>query len=530
MDMNERLKLFEEHEEFIKQCEKAHQLKYLVPCKEGDFLYFCGTGKKKKEGIISKEGKVIVPFLYDNVKFYPPMQEGMQVSGFGEHQTIVWCQKNDGVFVAHNYKNLIHPHYAIYRTDGTLIFDMEVEEMYTFIPGYFEIKVADKTQSNHSLYGLYTQDGKEILPIECDIIHLQGKVCKYHKEIGDISSGGSYMKGALMLDGSLPAVPCQFREVEYDSIHHHWLVKEDYQSDWEVYNDHKHYVTEMKDDGVKYFWEGKYDETIKYYSGVGISQPWAKYYSGAAMLEKANDQYYKCLRFIDDVKSNKINAIASNGVSNRAQYMNMNPDFELMKQLFSTGYSMLKLYICEDSTFLENVHEYTFFDLESRLRGVDDLKEKFTPYWIEFQKKNAAISEQQEKLRREKQEREKALYQAFITGFINGINKAISGNAERQNNSVSTRNVNASDNVDVYNGNVTNSQNTSSGSNTRRINYTALADWKARKARAERMIQEYNNQLLRDPNDAAIKSMKRSQENILNNCIRQISLIESGAY
>ena len=150
--------------------------------------------------------------------------------------------------------------------------------------------------------------------------------------------------------------------------------------------------------------------------------------------------------------------------------------------------------------------------------------------WIEFQKKNAALSEQQEKLRREKQEREKALYQAFITGFINGINKAISGNAERQNNSVSTRNVNASDNVDVYNGNVTNSQNTSSGSNTRRINYTALADWKARKARAERMIQEYNNQLLRDPNDAAIKSMKRSQENILNNCIRQISLIESGAY
>ena len=155
-----------------------------------------------------------------------------------------------------------------------------------------------------------------------------------------------------------------------------------------------------------------------------------------------------------------------------------------------------------------------------------------SPAAKKLQKENEEISAHQEKLRRERQERENAIYQAIITGFINGMNNAVSGGTTRQGNkgnSVSMDRANVSTNAGVYDGNVTNSQNTSSGSTTRSINYSALDDWKARKANAERMIREYNQQLLKNPNDAAIKSMIRSQENILNNCIRQISLIESGA-
>lgn len=526
--LEKEIKLQEEYEEFTEQYKKTHKLKFVMPKKEGDFLYFFTFGKKWIRGVINKEGKVIVPTQYDMVEYFPPKEEGTHVIENGKK--IVWNSKTEGSFVAHNYKKRANPHYTIYKTDGTVVFDMEVEAFYDYIPGYFLIKVADKKQSNNSLWGLYTSGGNEILPIECEYITFHGKVCKYAKMIGEISHGGTYMKGALMLDGSLPNIPCQFSDVEYDSINHQWLVQKEAISKWEVYSTNKHYITEMKDDGVRLFWEGKYDETIKFYSGIGISQPWAKFYTGAAMIKKAEKQYYKCLNFIDDVQNNRINSVASNGVSNRKLYMNLEPDFELMKQLYTTGYSILEAYLCEDSTFLEEVNEITSTRLDWRLEWLDNTKVKFTPYWNEFQKENAAIAAHQEELRREKQEREKAIYQAIITGFMNGINNAISGNTTRQSNNVSTSRANVSTNVGVYNSNTTNTQNTSSSSNTRTINHSALADWKARKANAERMIREYNEQLLRNPNDAAIKSMIRSQENILNNCIRQISLIESGAY
>lgn len=530
--VEESIKLYEEYEDFIKQNKKAHKLKGVIPYKDGDFLYFKTLGKNKKRGIMNKDGEVIIPTQYDIILYSPPKEEGTQMVRLGEKQIAVWCPKTEGSFVAHNYKDMTYPHYLICKTDGTVVFDMEVEDFYTFFPGYFEIKIADKTKSNSSLYGLYTSGGKKVLPIEFSYIEFNGKVCEFSKCMGDIHNGGRYLDGAIMLDGSLPALPCQFSSVEYDSINHQWRVKKDATSEWEVYNDNKHYVTEIKDDGVRLFLEGKYDETIKFYSGVGISQPWAKYYTGAAMVEKADNQYYKCRHFIDDVKSNKINTVASNGFNYRAHYANLNPDFELIKKLYTTGYSMLEAYLNEDSTFLEDVNKITSTKLEYRLEWVDGTKEVFMPYWSKFQKENEEISAHQEKLRRERRERENAIYQAIITGFINGMNNAISGGTTRQGNkgnSVSMDRANVSTNAGVYDGNVTNSQNTSSGSTTRSINYSALADWKARKANAERMIREYNQQLLKDPNDAAIKSMIRSQENILNNCIRQISLIESGA-
>ena len=39
--------------------------------------------------------------------------------------------------------------------------------------------------------------------------------------------------------------------------------------------------------GVEFFWSGKFDEVVEFYSKAGIDKPWAKFYSGAALLEKA---------------------------------------------------------------------------------------------------------------------------------------------------------------------------------------------------------------------------------------------------
>ena len=69
---------------------------------------------------------------------------------------------------------------------------------------------------------------------------------------------------------------------------------------------------------------------------------------------------------------------------------------------------------------------------------------------------------------------------------------------------------------------------TTSGSSSKGIDQSKLADWQSRKANAERLLEKYREQLRRDPDDAALKSKIRSQEGVLRTCNEHISWIESG--
>ena len=196
----------------------------------------------------------------------------------------------------------------------------------------------------------------------------------------------------------------------------------------ETFDPSKHYTSDMKDEGVRLYWSGKYDEAIKYYSKEGIAKPWAKYYTGAAMLEKADKQYLNISAFTEIAKNGKMDEV-SNGIKNRLLFTDLNPDIELMKQLYTSGHSILNEYLAQDSRFEEEAKRKLVIDLDTRLRWIAEMEPQFTLYWAEYQKQNAAIEAHQAELKRQQQERENAIYLAIARGFLNGLSNAISGSS-----------------------------------------------------------------------------------------------------
>lgn len=519
--------LQKQNKEFMKQYKKAHKIKYMFIQEgyDGHWYYFYCV-KKNKHGILSKEGKEIVPPIYDFVEYIPPVEEGFH----SRYVTNVWSQKTEGVYLAQDYEDLQYHRYTLYKTDGTIVFENLEPVSLNNMAGYFDITCIDK-KTGKKVSGLYTSDGREILPINCYFIEIDGKVCKYKQMFGELGKGGNLFTGAIMLDGSIPNIPCQFTDVKYDAENNQWLVMEPEKYEMEPFDPSKHYASNMKDEGVKLYWSGKYDEVIEYYSKEGISKPWAKYYTASSILTKANNLYYNIRRFIEVCKEGKMDHYSYNGVKNRDYYMELNHDFELIKQLYTSGYAMMNAYLLEDIIFEKEAKKETFIGLEHHLELVDNTKAVFGTYWQEFQRQNEAIAAQKAEQIRIKQERRNAIYQAMLQGFINGLNNAISNNASQRTSQKSTINNSQSSNSSVTYNNASynnNKSTTSSNSNNNSINYSMLADWKARKANAERMINTYNEHLIKYPNDANIKSMLRTQQDILNNCNRQISLIESG--
>ena len=128
----------------------------------------------------------------------------------------------------------------------------------------------------------------------------------------------------------------------------------------------------------------------------------------------------------------------------------------------------------------------------------------------------AQLKEQQRlaeiKRQQEAQQRETEIMMGILKIFAN----ALAGNSGSSSSSYSSGS-------GTYN-----STTSTSGSSSKGINQSKLADWQSRKANAERLLEDYREQLRRDPDNAALKSKIRSQEGVLRTCNEQISLIESG--
>lgn len=73
-----------------------------------------------------------------------------------------------------------------------------------------------------------------------------------------------------------------------------------------------------------------------------------------------------------------------------------------------------------------------------------------------------------------------------------------------------------------------NEESYQSTTTSRQIDQVRLSEWKIRKSNAERQLEKYREELRKDPNNAALKSMIRSNENILNTCNERIAEILSG--
>lgn len=430
------------NKEFMKQLKDKYDLKYIYVHVEDDgYWYFHAARKEDVIGVLNQQGEVVVPIRYASIKYKKPIEEGFTINKIS--QDTVWHRANHGCFYAHTYKTKNVPaKYSIYRLDGTvMVDDLEALRGIELHEGYIEY-VVSIANSSDDIRIMYTQDGENVIPLGYTSNIMNHKTCIMVKCMGSITKGGKYLYGAVMLDGSLPSIPCQYASVSYDKELNQWIVEDPMTHERSAYNPNKPITSEMKDKGVEFFWSGKFDEVVEFYSKAGIDKPWAKFYSGAALLEKAEKMNLNVSSFLNISKKGIMdNTVPSLGIKWRQYFAGMKFDFELLKNLYTTGYQLLDVYTQEDTTFIKEVKKYTWLDLESRLRLIENNRTEFDPWWQKYVRENEAIMAQQQAVRQKADQQNKLLSNMlglFLQNLVNGYNNA---GSRRTNSSGRTSNI-----------------------------------------------------------------------------------------
>lgn len=418
------------NKEFMKQLEKKYDLKAIyVRVEEDGYWYFYVYRKGYISGILNQQGDIIVPIKYGRIEYKKPLDEGVNVSEEGD---TVWHRANVACFHAETFFKKNEPQkYGIYRLDGTAMVDyLEANFCFDRIEGYTEYIKGDINSTN-DVHALYTRDGECLIPMGYSFCKMKNKSCEIMQRFGDVFSHGSFMHGAIMLDGSLPPVPCQYSAVSYDKKNNQWMVTNPTTYEISVYDPNRSLTSEMKDKGVELFWSGKYDDVIDYYSKEGIAKPWAKYYTGASLLEKASWMDLDINSFIRISKEGKMDITVPNtDVTWRQCFSGKKYDLDLLKELYSTGYKMMDAYLHEDSTFAKEVKRYTLVDLDYKLNSLDEKKADFNLLWEKFIKENEAIVARQQAERERVAQRNQMLAQ-MLGIFVQSLAQSLNGSSNR---------------------------------------------------------------------------------------------------
>lgn len=431
------------NKEFMKQLKEKYNLKGIFAKIEDDgYWYYSVYRKGYISGILNQKGDIIVPIKYDIIEYKKPLDEGFSVNVEGDS---IWHRANVACFHAKTYmdKNQSRK-YSIYRLDGTATVDnLEANSCYGHLKGYTEYR-RTKEYTRYSafpnaIHALYTQDGECLIPMGYSHCRMKKKTCIISQQFGDLSSDGTYMYGAIMLDGSLPPIPCQYSSVSYDKENNQWIVKDPVTYEESVYNPNRTVTSDMKDKGIELFWSGKYDDVIDYYSKESVSKPWAKYYTGAALLKKASRMNLDIGSFMNISKQGKMDEVVPyTTITWRQVFSGKKYDFELVKNLYTTGYKMMDAYLKEDSTFIKEVKRYTMVDLDYTIKTLTEQSLEFTPLWERFLKENEAIMAQQQAERQRVAQQNEMLSQILGT-FMQSLAQGVSGRNSNRGTSNSVR-------------------------------------------------------------------------------------------
>lgn len=513
------------HKDLMKSLKKQLGLKDVsVKVEKDGFWYFLLTNKYRELGIANQSGKIIAKPSAYKIIYTPSMQEGRSINFTTDDYTwYTWHKASPATFLLSEYTTT----HTLIDTEGTILCD-NIEGAIDFRYGYWHIMKFDHAK-HEALNGLLSADGKVILKTEYSFISLGGRVeydgaldespyCIFKKEIDGVT-----YKGGLALDGSLPQTPCSFYEIDKPDglLYKTWRVTTKAGSfEREEYDPSKHYDTSLKDIGQQYYMVGEYDKTISYYAETGISAPWAKFFTGESFYHKAREIKFKVNDFITTIEK----AQKGGNISLSDLYENLvqPSDLDLAEKSYHTAHECLKAYLAEDSLYKENA-TWSLNGIEDAIDGFETLKQQYNKAMMDFKiiaaekaAQEAQLKEQQRlaeiKRQQEAQQRETEIMMGILKIFAN----ALAGNSGSSSSSYSSGS-------GTYN-----STTSTSGSSSKGINQSKLADWQSRKANAERLLEDYREQLRRDPDNAALKSKIRSQEGVLRTCNEQISLIESG--
>ena len=484
-----------------------------IKLEDDGFRYFLLTDKKKRVGVADENGNVIIPVINDEIKYYPYVDK-TEINTFLFVSTVKIRSRS--IFeVKRDFHNT-----ALIDSLGTVLRDSIKGNLSRINDGYWQ---TSNGVYPFAKYGVLSPEGKELLPCEYSMVNVFEDYIQFYQE-----EDGVKLCGGLMLKKPYLKTPCIFYDIsctdDYETGGLKFMVQTAPVKNKEVYDPDTSYNTGFRDKGEEYYSQKKWKETIDYYSKVGIAQPWAKFYSGISFYNIADNginYVRKCVHFVEnenEIANKPVNffgtIMPAMGLKMVREHIdsifNKYIDLDLCKEYLHTSSSLLKVYATEDSTFCREADLYINF-VENDLEAIDKLKDEYilAIEKVKKRKKQEQIAELQRQ--EELQKQRSQMFYNILGIFVNAL----------QNSSSLSRTCTSLD----YSSGVTVGGSTSSGTSSN--NSAKIADWENRRADAVRRLNQYEEQLSKNPDSSYYKQMVRDMKNQINQCDNQLQFLRS---
>lgn len=487
--------------------------KAVIRQEEDGFRYIFLSSKYGKKGIYSVDGQCILPLKMDKVYYFPRMSEG--------YSDITCSDQNGKTREYHLYHGNTDASFFCVDGINSMITDIsgrvkaeKSDSRFCLFPGYILIGTEDlatmvttlveyKTEivnlfatAYYSNLSLYSTDGKVIVNGAEKILFPNKKNLKDNHIVYEKRNAGIIQKGGLLLDNLSDSVPCLFSDISYhypkdSSEKAYWSIKRSKNSDDEVYDKNRNYNVLYRDKGEELFEKGNYEGVINFYAKEGISAPWAKFFTGRSLFElgvKEVAHIDLCTEYLNENRELLANSLAF--------------DLKLAQKQFELSKQILNAYLKEDSLYKGKAKLYlSIIDM-----NISELPQKELAYQnaiknLEKRKEQAKLAQIQRE--REIQQRKNEQSSQIMMAILGGFAKALlsGGNTTQQ----TYRNSGS-----VSSGNVSSGNSSSKNDKYRQ-------EWLQRKRNAEKQLNYYQEQLKKDPNNAALKHNIRKQQEIIRN-------------
>ncbi len=410
----------------IKEYKKENKLKSMELHQEEDgFQYYTITTKDNKQGVISIDGNTIVPPIsqYLTINYIKGRESGMgAIAWHPTTQSVFHCT----VIKEETTTNNFIGHFMVFSLAGQPLLDLKNAKWENDGKKDGYLYLGDLNNGNPNCIGLYTLDGKEIIEpvysalVPCDnycIVYIEVK-----DELGLISETKRF--GATSLDGSFYSIPCRYNRVKFDVPNKKWLVKDIEGSDFRDFIPGEVTIADEMDEGITFFWTGEFDNCINYFSNCFSQKPWATFYSGIAMIEKANHELKLVDKFVDlrgwKQDFNK-QIVPTQPLTYREYFYTHQFDFESIKNLYAKGYDMLISSIEEESPFINQAYAYMHLPIDVLYSRVEEKQEILNQYWPQFIEETERYYENQRLLKLQREQELQAKREAIIAEGVNVI-------------------------------------------------------------------------------------------------------------
>ena len=511
--LDNKVKPTKEETIIMKELKKTMSPQKIVVRQENDgFRYFLLSTKNGLMGICNIVGKSIMPLQMKTIYYFPKTSRGY----FGlTCDDLLYEKKNyllyhgdtDASFVAHDFND----NCLIVDLNGQIKSQKQCLNL-SVLPGYIimsseplRISSWPSLDNSHGEFetihyekirmlggkhlSLYSSDGICMVKDadEIDFRHkndLNDKMINYSKRIDGIEK-----VGGLLLDDVNNSVPCFFSEVMYDFTKKCWKVKRSTESDYAIYNKDTDYNKSFRDKGEELFEKRNYAEVIKFYANDGIAAPWAKFFTGVSLMNLGREQILNL--------ESSIRYLSCPWKGFECTF-----DLPLAKKQLETAKTMLESYLKEDTIYNKSAKS-SLLVISHYLRELPQKEQAYQKALKDLKERKEQAKLAQIQREREIQQRKNEQSSQIMMAILGGFAKALlsGGNTTQQ----TYRNSGS-----VSSGNVSSGNSSSKNDKYRQ-------EWLQRKRNAEKQLGYYQEQLKKDPNNAALKHNIRKQQEIIRN-------------